>query len=399
MGNEIKITTSVMVEGTQEWDWLQARTAYVPGVNSIGVTIMNQTLNRYTHDYGDIYQTITRDDGTSWSIPTAVSSLRRTKTRDNYEIAPSDMWTQFHHVSGKIITTGVTFHFQSGKHEHHLKQQIGYSVMDLNIESWGPLQILNLPERDHEDLPMLAQSAGCSQRVDLPDGDILLPLRYLPSSTLDPLADTFDYSDDSVLYKSIVARCKFDGKTLKYEEHGTEHSITREHSRRLAKRRGAEFSARGLCEPSVALFNREFFLTLRSDHSAFVTKGGDGIHFDEVKEWKFDNGDILGNYCTQQHWATIGGSLYLLYNRPTDYNNHVFRNRAPVFIALVDPISLQIVRDSERVAISEDSAAMGNFGICQVSESETWVTCGEGKRNHNRKGDTNRVMLSRIRAV
>ena len=76
--------------------------------------------------------------------------------------------------------------------------------MDPETESWGPLQTLELPERDHEDLPMLAQSAGCSQRVDLPDGDVLLPLHYMPSATLDKNTDTFDFSDERILYKSIV---------------------------------------------------------------------------------------------------------------------------------------------------------------------------------------------------
>jgi hypothetical protein len=298
-----------------------------------------------------------------------------------------------------VIAAGVSFHFAGGRREHHLKQQAAYAVMDPETERWGPLQALELPERDHDDLPMLAQSAGCSQRVDLPDGDVLLPLRYLPSATLDKEADTFDYGDDSVLYKSIVARCGFDGERLIYTEHGSEHSITRDHSRRLAARRGVEFSARGLYEPSLTLFEGSFFLTLRSDHSAFVTRGRDGTHFEEVREWTFDDGETLGSYCTQQHWATIGGALYLLYNRPSGDNEHVFRHRAPIFIAQVDPDRLQVIRATERAAIPEDSAAMGNFGVCQVGESESWVTCGEGMRTGAREGDTNKVLLAKISAV
>ena len=279
MSSELQITCSTMVEGNEEWDWLQARTGYIPGEKPFCVTIMNQTRNRFTHDYCDIYQTISRDGGTTWSDPDPVPSLRRAETPDGYEVAPSDMWTQWHSRSAMVMASGVSFHFAGGRHEHHLRHQVVYTVMDPKTESWGPMLALELPERDHENLTMLAQSAGCSQRVDLPDGDVLLPLVYLPSSTLNKEADTFDYSDERVFYNSIVARCGFDGQSLTYKEHGTQHTISREHSHRLAARRGVEPSGRGLYEPSLATFEGAFFLTLRSDHSAFVTKGEDGIHF------------------------------------------------------------------------------------------------------------------------
>ena len=51
MSGELQISCSTMVEGTDEWDWLQARTAHVPGKGGFSATIMNQTLNRFTHDY------------------------------------------------------------------------------------------------------------------------------------------------------------------------------------------------------------------------------------------------------------------------------------------------------------------------------------------------------------
>ena len=58
-----------------------------------------------------------------------------------------------------------------------------------------------------------------------------------------------------------------------------------------------------------------------------------------------------------------------------------------------------MIRATERVAIPENSAAMGNFGVCQICENESWVTCGEGMRTGAREGDTNRVMLARILAA
>jgi hypothetical protein len=398
MNGKLQISCSVMAEGNDEWDWLQARTAYVPGEQSLSVTIMNQTRNRFTHDYGDIYETVSRDRGVTWTEPVLVPSLRRIETADGYEVAPSDVWSQWHPQSGVIIAAGMSFHFEKGRHEHQLRRQVAYGVMDPRTGSWSPLQALELPPRDQDDMHMLAPSAGCSQRVDLADGDVLLPVSYLPSATLDKNANTFDYSD-AVLLNSIVVRCGFDGERLAYKEHGTKHSITSEHSRRLAERRGVEFSGRGLAEPSLATFEGAYFLTLRSDHSAFVTKGKDGINFDQVREWTFDDGEILGSYCTQQHWATIGGRLYLLYCRPNGDNDHIFRHRAPIFIAEVDPERLLVIRSTEQAAIPENNAGMGNFGVCQVDESESWVTCGDGMRAGPRKGGVNKVMFSKIVAV
>lgn len=394
MSGEFQIFCSTMVEGTDEWDWLQARTAHIPGDQSLAVTTMNKTLNRFTHDYGAIYQIVSCDHGDTWSEPKPVPSLGRIETQ-GYEVAPSDMWNQWHPCSRKVIAVGVSFHFAEGRHEHQLRRKVAYAVMDPHTAEWDPLKTLVLPERDHDGLRLLAPSAGCSQRVDLPDGDVLLPISYLPSATLDENTNVFDYSEP-VLLHSIVARCGFDGQSLAYREHGTQHSITADHSRRLAERRGAEFSARGLAEPSLASFDGAFFLTLRSDHSAFVTKGIDGVNFEEVREWTFDDGEILGSYCTQQHWAVIGGKLHLLYCRPRSDNDHIFRHRAPIFIAEIDPLKLQVIRATEREAIPENNAAMGNFGICQISDSECWVTCGDGAQTGLRKGEVNKVMFARI---
>lgn len=93
--------------------------------------------------------------------------------------------------------------------------------------------------------------------MDLPNGEILLPIRYRK----DP---------KTRFYTTVVARCRFDDETLAYVEHGSEFTIPRE---------------RGLYEPSVAKFGDHFFLTMRADHSAFVARGGDGIHYDPFVEW------------------------------------------------------------------------------------------------------------------
>jgi hypothetical protein len=78
-----------------------------------------------------------------------------------------------------------------------------------------------------------------------------------------------------------VARCRFDGETLTYLEHGTELNIPRD---------------RGLYEPSLTEFEGRYFLTLRADHSAYVTSSKDGLKFDSV---------VSGLLTTAYHSAVI----------------------------------------------------------------------------------------------
>ena len=210
-----------------------------------------------------------------------------------------------------------------------------------------------------------------NQPVVTSDGDLLLPIRY-------------QRNRGERIYTSIVARCRFDGETLSYLEHGSEHSIA---------------LGRGLYEPSLTEYQGRFFLTLRADHSAFVTSGSNGTQFEPIREWQFDDGTVLGSYNTQQHWVTVGDGLFLVYTRKGANNDHIFRHRAPLFIAQVDPERLVVIRKTERVLLEENEACLGNSGICRVSDQESWVTCGEVQVSEGkRKGENNRILFSRILA-
>src|SRR5690606_15357232 len=114
-----------------------------------------------------------------------------------------------------------------------------------------------------------------------------------------------------------------------------------------------------------------------NDEAGYVTTSGDGRTFDEPVAWAFDDGALLGNYNTQQHWVTRPDGLYLVYTRRGAGNDHVFRHRAPLFIARVDPEKRRIVRSSERVLVPNHGARLGNVGVTEVTPSETWVTVTE----------------------
>ncbi|MFP6738108.1 MAG: sialidase family protein [Planctomycetota bacterium] len=368
---ELKLESLGQIEGSAEWDWWQARTAYVPGAKERWVTTLSETGKTGTHDFHDIYQSTSYDKGRTWSHPARISTLRRTKQPDGYEVAPGDLWPTWHSKTGRVLVTGKTFNFAGGKRENALRERVSYAVMDPEGERWGPMRFLSMPEKDHGGFTITGANAGNTQRVDLPDGDVLLPVRYW--------RDPKKYN-----FTSVVARCGFNGKILTYKEHGTELSVPR---------------GRGLYEPSLVAFGGQYFLTLRADHSAYVTKGKDGLHFEPIREWLFDDGKPLGSYNTQQHWVTVGGGLFLVYTRRGAGNDHMFRHRAPLFIAQVDPGTLRVVRKTERILIPENQATLGNSGICRISDQESWVTCGEGLlRMGKRKGQRNKVLFVRILA-
>ena len=361
----------------KQWDWWQARTAFVPAPEAgtdnepMWITTMSETGRGGVHNFHDIYQAVSRDEGKTWSIPRVIPSLKRARQKDGYEVCAGDLWPTYHAGSGKVIATGKTFNFEQGTKENRRRERVSYAVMNPGDGSWSPLRFLDMPEKDHRGHTITAANAGNTQRVDMPNGDILLPVRYMAE------AKTFNYT-------SVVVRCRFDGGRMTYLEHGTELNIP---------------EGRGLYEPSLAQHGGWFYLTLRADHSGYVTRSRDGLVFEPVREWTFDDGGPLGSYNTQQHWARIGGGLFLIYTRKGAGNDHVFRHRAPLFIGQVDPGRLCVIRRTEKTLLPEQGATLGNSGVCHISDRESWITCGEGLlRLGKRKDDLNKVYVVRVRA-
>src|SRR5690606_9434664 len=120
-----------------------------------------------------------------------------------------DVCPQWHAATGVVLATGKTFGFPGGTKEDRGLERVSYAIYTPGTDRWGDLRLVELPASDHEGRPFLEPNAGCHQRFDLRNGEILLPIRYRK----DP-AHRF--------YTTIVARCRFDGATLSYVEHGSE---------------------------------------------------------------------------------------------------------------------------------------------------------------------------------
>ena len=259
------------------------------------------TLQKLLLDRSDVFyglNDLRSDDlGRTWAGPTAHPSLDRRRPREGVEIVPCDFTPKWHAASRKLLGTGATFWYSREDNDHlpDGPSETPYAVYDPSRRSWGGWKTLALPDRREFSFAR----AGCTQRVDLPNGEILLPI-YFRAAGVKP-------------HTATVCRCHFDGETLTYLDHGDELSLDVE---------------RGFAEPSLTRWRDRFFLTLRNDLRGYVTTSRDGLHFEPPRPWTFDDGGDLGSYNTQQHWVTHGDGLYLVYTRRGANNGHVFRHRA-----------------------------------------------------------------------
>jgi hypothetical protein len=331
--------------------WMQARPAIVPGAGGAGpkeVITLQKNERVGTHMYHGLCAMWSDDLGKTWTVPAELKTVDRIAHKNGQLEAPVDMVPQWHAKTGKLLATGATF-WQDLKTRKNIPRgpsETAYTVYDPKTGAWSEWQRMKMPD----DPKFHFARAGCTQRVDLPNGDILLPIYF------------YAKGPGEVNYVT-VAKCSFDGETLRYQEHGSE--LTTDVN---AKRRRT-----GLYEPSLTTFGGKYYLTLRSDESAFVAVSDDGLHYSEPKEWKFDDGAVLGSYNTQQHWITHSDGLYLSYTRRGADNDKVFRHRAPLFMARVDPEKLVAIRATEQMILPNLGKAFGNFGVCDVSPRETWV--------------------------
>lgn len=360
--------------------WVHARAGAIPvraPGNSSSDPIVVMTMQKLLLSGSDIFYALnsmrTDNLGETWHGPVEQKNLSRHNLPDGGEVVVSDFWPQWHAKSKTLLGIGHTVRYYNNRIDHKKNIRVtSYATYDAKTNLWSNWKSLKLP-----DGPEFASSgAGSVQRYDLPNGDILLPVYYT--------------RPDKKVSDVMVIRCRFDDETLKYVEHGNELSI--------------DFG-RGFAEPSITKFGDWFYLTLRNDKSAYVTRSKDGLNFAPPQKWTFEDGQNLGSYNTQAHWVTHSDGLFLVYTRRGAKNDHVFRNRAPLFIARVNPEKMAIIRNSERILVPERGARLGNFGVVDVNANETWVIVSEWMQTHgpnyimpadNKYGADNSVYVSKI---
>ncbi len=332
--------------------WCHPRAGIVPGAGKGGQPAVVMTMNTLRLSGSDVFEALyglrTDDLGRTWTEPAKLDSLApRQETIDGQPrpVALSDFWPRWHVSAKRLLGTGHTVVYTpEWKVARERPRHTAYAVYDPAADRWAAWQKLPMPEGPK----FYNAGAGCTQRYDLPDGTLLLPIYFKP-----PESNS----------RTTVLRCAFDGTTLRYLDHGDELAI--------------DDRTRGLGEPSLTRFAGRYFLTLRNDLRGYVARSADGLHFEPYRPWTFDDGSELGSYNTQQHWVSHSDGLFLVYTRRGANNDHVFRHRAPLFMAQVDPDRLCVLRHTEQILVPERGARLGNFGVTEVSRDETWVTVAE----------------------
>jgi lysophospholipase L1-like esterase len=347
---DVKLTTV-----TKGYDgktcWVHPRAGTIPGKTPSVVLTMQQLLLSGSDVFYALNDTRSDDLGGTWSaIREHSDTLQRRNEPNGVEVCPSDFTPKYHAKSGKLLGIGHNVRYRDNKVMHDRQRETVWSVYDEKTQKWSPWAELKMPA----DAKFFCAGAGCVQRFDLENGDILLPIYFK--------------AEKDKYYRVTVLRCSFDGTDLKYVEHGTELALE---------------SGRGVYEPSLTRCAGRFYLTLRNDTAGYVSVSEDGLHFGTIQPWKFDDGSDLGNYNTQQHWVTHRDRLFLVYNRRGAQNDHVIRHRAPLLMAEVDKKNLAVLRRTECILIPERGARLGNFGVTEVSENETWVTVAEWMQTHS----------------
>ncbi|HQX49491.1 MAG TPA: HEAT repeat domain-containing protein [Planctomycetaceae bacterium] len=344
-------TSAVLQELNPNFCWFHPRVAAIPGHGKDGGPAVVMTIQKHlgvSDHYSGLYTLRTDDLGQTWTGPMEIPELASQKTENNETIAVCDVTPGWLAHSGKLLAIGIRLRYsEQGKQllDQPRSHECAYAVYDPKSDKWTPWKALAMPETDGK---FFLVSPGCVQWLEQADGTLLIPMYFRGPEGSD--------------YTTTVLHCSFDGQELKYLAHGDELTLK---------------GGRGLYEPSLTRFQDRYFLTLRHDTAAYVTTSTDGLHFEPVRKWTFDDDQDLGSYNTQSHWLAHSNGLFLTYTRRGANNDHITRNRAPIFIAQVDPDKLQVLRRTEQILLPERGVMLGNFGAAAITPGESWVTDSE----------------------
>lgn len=334
-----------------EFCWFHPRAAALPGFGKQGRPAVILTTQKHlsaNDHYSGLYYLRTDDLGETWTGPTEIPELAWRDGPNDETIAVADVTPGWHPHSGKLIAIGVQIRYSpAGDQLRDLprSQQCVSATFDPRTDRWTSWEPLELPDTDTR---FFLVAPGCVQWVVQPDGKILIPVYYR--------------SKDNPVYPVTTLQCSFDGEKLKF------------------LRKGDDVFADGgesFVEPSLIQYADRYFMTIRHQSGAYVTTSPDGLNFEKPKLWTFDDGQDLGSVGTQAHWLAHSDALFLTYTRRGANNDHIPGNRAPIFLAQVDPEKLHVLRKTEQIAIPERGVMLGNFGAAPITQHESWITDAE----------------------
>lgn len=363
------ITRDVIFNGRRAGTaWFHPRPCAISADGSPRVLMTLQSISG-SDVFGPVHWTTSEDLGKTWSEPQPIPGLGRRAIGDDWEEGTCDVVPEYHAKTGSVLAIGHNVYYKNDVLARPQRERWPVYVVRSGDGSWSEPQKLTW----NDPRGTAIYTCGCSQRVNLPNGDVLIPI-------------SFGKKDQP---RSVTTfRCSFDGRTLAVQEVGN----TLQNS-----------AGRGLLEPSLTRLDDRFYVTIRAeDGRGYVASSDNGLNWSEPQSWCWDDGEPLDMSTTQQHWLPHSEALFLVYTRKAADNERVMRWRAPLFMAQVDRKNLRLIRASERTVLPligdglkdpTHVARMGNFHTLAVTPGESWVTVGETLPEDGWRGDT---LLARV---
>lgn len=343
--------------------WFHPRGCLVPTPQGTQAFMTLQSIHG-SDSYGPVHWSVSTDQAKTWSDPQPIPGMGLMPPKDGIEEGVCDVVPDYHAKTGTILAMGHNVYNKGGKFfAAPLARWPVYAVRNA-AGTWSEKQSL------HWDDPRCDTilTAGCAQKLMLPDGDVLVPVSF--GSKAKPIRSV------------TTLLCSFDGKKLAIKKVGRE----------LPGKVG-----RGLLEPSLALLDGIYYLTIRAeDNKGYVATSRDGLEWSDPVPWAWQSGEALTMSTTQQHWLTHANALYLVYTRKSAENTGVFRWRAPLYLALVDRKTLRLIPETERVVFAIDGDGVnngkkvpysGNFHTMPLTPQESLITDGEHFPGNHYRGN------------
>jgi hypothetical protein len=340
--------------------WFAPSAAVVPaaGTPRVFVRVLQLTGN----DLGPEHFLWTDNLGETWTPPWESLGILKIPLDDDVFEWPA-FGLYYHRKTNSLLGLGTTLFSRDRGDEFAVKSEVlvfdrknhcAWTVWNHRAGDFQPWKVLEGVED--------VLTPGCGQWHECDDGTIFMP---------------FIHCRGNEHQKVGTLKLHFDGAGLTVLGSGRTVGLDREG---------------GADEPSITRFGGRFLMTIRSEYKdrlMYLAQSTDGLNWDGFQPWTWDDGAVVETRNTQQHWLTRKNELYLVYTRASELNNGVFRCRAPLFMARVDPDRLCLVGDSEVIVFPENGARMGNFCVVNVAENESWIFTGEWREQFvpgHRKG-------------
>lgn len=366
------IETVVIWDGrNQGTTWFHPRPCMQPGAGN-GPDRCFMTFQSITGSdvFGPVHCSASSDQGVTWSEPRPIPGLGRRDLPGGLQEGVCDVVPGYHPQTGTTLALGHTVFYKDNVLTQPSEDRCPVYAVRTRDGRWGPRTRMAWSA---DNVPAV-YTCGCAQRVTLPDGRLLIPLSIA--------------REPDQPRSACSALCTFDGTTLGMTKVGNRLSLP---------------VRRGLLEPSLVRFGERYYMTFRAeDKHGYVSTSDDGLTWEDIQPWCWDDGEPLAMSTTQQHWIDHSSGLFLVYTRKAKANAKVMRWRAPLYICQVEPDTLRLIRSTEKVVFPmvgdgihnpDQVPRMGNFHTLNASQETSWVTVGETLPSDAWRGNT---LLARI---